>query len=1027
MRKSIFNAVMCLALAGSGPAFAGQKVTADELEVVVAQARGLSDADAAAKITDLELTERLSQTRLGKALAALPGPKARRTLTGLADRAEFLALPAVEIPANVSPVLAEQRRIMGLTVKYVTDTVNQLPHFSAARTVTHFESAPLRVAQDTAADFGALHPVRLSRAAVEYSDGKERVEAVPVKASDKMGGPEQGLRTWGVFGPILTEVLLDAAQNQLAWSHWENGAAGPVAVFRYRVAREKSHYQVRYCCTVPKFGLETHEFQEMAGYHGEIAVDPQTGTIVRLVLQADLKPEDPTTRADLAVEYAPVELGGQTYMCPARSVSISVARTLRSERDWSGRMMPAMGPPQMLLNDAAFGPYHLFRGDTRILSGAEERTAGMAPDATLPAVKDAADGQPSEEILADAPAGAAGTQEGAEAPEIAASTATSLPDQAAHAPEPRPDQQGDQPAAGGYMLRLNARLVDVNVVALDKKGHPITGLKPEDFEVYDDGVKQQVRSFSLAESEAARPGEPEASPASTDVQTFSNHDDRKVAAAGATEGNTLVFVVDPADLAWNDLVDARRQILEFLSKLAPNERVALYVMRYHGFQVLEEATTDHERVRNRLNKWMPSAQDLLNARDEEQRNRQQIEYVHSPEDILNVNGNFTLSPQTNQMALDPQLREMGSNPGPNALDTLVFIARHLAPIPGHKSVVWVTSDNALADWNRMSVTVEKHARYIEPIALRTQEAMNNAHASVYPLDASRLEASVITANLGNRNVELTPTFQMPGGLESQMEGPEMRAGPDANAFRQDRDMRPGRLTAQMQQDMRPIVGVFREVAEATGGKAFRRSSDVVAELDSVVAESQATYLLGFSPAQAADGQYHRLTVKLVGHKDATLRYRTGYQYDKEPATLKERFAEAVWQPSDAKEIQITAQPVTDAAGQALRVTVAGTDLDLTQQNLAATKQELWSGKLDIFLVERDEANRQAHVMGQTVGLHLKPATYQHAVNEGLTFDQRIALQPKMTVASLRVVVVDVNSGRIGSVTVPAAALGLKVN
>jgi hypothetical protein len=362
---------------------------------------------------------------------------------------------------------------------------------------------------------------------------------------------------------------------------------------------------------------------------------------------------------------------------------------------------------------------------------------------------------------------------------------------------------------------------------------------------------------------------------------------------------------------------------------------------------------------------------------------------------------------------------------------LVEVARHIAPMSGHKSVVWVTSDNALADWDRMSVSIDKHSRYIEPIALRTQEAMNDAHASVYPLDASRLEASVINATVGNRNVELTPTFQMPPALEQKMEGAEMTSGSDTNQFGQNRDLRPGRLTAQMQQDIKPIMGVFREVAEATGGKAFRRSNNIEGELDGVVAESQATYLLEFSPSQQADGRYHRLTVKLVGHHDTTLRYRTGYQYDKEPTTLKDRFTEAVWQPTDSQEIAISAQPVTDAAGHALRLTVAGTDLDLTQQNLAqagaATRQELWSGKLDIFLVQRDASGRRAHVTGQTVGLHLKPATYQHAVNEGLTFDQRVALQPKTTVASLRVVVVDVNSGRIGTVTVPATAFPLKAD
>jgi len=224
----------------------------------------------------------------------------------------------------------------------------------------------------------------------------------------------------------------------------------------------------------------------------------------------------------------------------------------------------------------------------------------------------------------------------------------------------------------------------------------------------------------------------------------------------------------------------------------------------------------------------------------------------------------------------------------------------------------------------------------------------------------------------------------------------------------------GHLYAQMQQDTHSVQGVFREVADATGGRVFRRSSDIIGELNDVVAEGHATYLLGFSPAQPADGQYHRLTVKLATHRDAALRFRSGYQYDAEPATLKQRFARTVWDPSDASEIGISTRIITDASGSALRVTVAGSDLSLTQKNA------VWTGKLDIFLVRRDQEALRARVTGLTVGLRLKQATYQRAMKEGLTFDQR--LNGKQDNGSLRVVVVDVNSGRIGSITVPTTAL-----
>ena len=189
---------------------------------------------------------------------------------------------------------------------------------------------------------------------------------------------------------------------------------------------------------------------------------------------------------------------------------------------------------------------------------------------------------------------------------------------------------------------------------------------------------------------------------------------------------------------------------------------------------------------------------------------------------------------------------------------------------------------------------------------------------------------------------------------------------------------------------------------------------MIGELNSVAVDGNATYLLSFTPTQPADGQYHRLTVKVAGRRDVSLRYRTGYQYDKEAATLKDRFAEAVWQPTDASEIGVSTRPIVDAAGKALRVTVTGADLNLAKQST------LWTGKLDIFLVQRDAAGQHAKVTGQTVGLRLKPSTYQRAMNKGLTFDERI--DAKLAGGSLRVVVVDVNSGRLGSVTVPSSAL-----
>ena len=77
-------------------------------------------------------------------------------------------------------------------------------------------------------------------------------------------------------------------------------------------------------------------------------------------------------------------------------------------------------------------------------------------------------------------------------------------------------------------------------------------------------------------------------------------------------------------------------------------------------------------------------------------------------------------------------------------------------------------------------------------------------------------------------------------------------------------------------------------------------------------------------------------------------------------------------------------------------------------------------RLDIFFIQRDDAGLKAQVEGQTLGLRLRPGTYQNLLAAGVPFEHFVRLGAGT--ASLRIVVVDENSGRMGSVTIPAAAL-----
>jgi hypothetical protein len=62
------------------------------------------------------------------------------------------------------------------------------------------------------------------------------------------------------------------------------------------------------------------------------------------------------------VEYAPVEIGAQTYICPVRGVALSKIPVVRAGGD---AKHPA--PVETRLNDVSFTHYHLFRAETKIL------------------------------------------------------------------------------------------------------------------------------------------------------------------------------------------------------------------------------------------------------------------------------------------------------------------------------------------------------------------------------------------------------------------------------------------------------------------------------------------------------------------------------------------------------------------------------------------------------------------------------------------------------------------------------------
>lgn len=807
---------------------AASKATAAQLEQTLAAAHGAPDAKVAEQLSGLELTERLSASRFARLKAELPGEQARQALVALADSAEFLNLPAAEIPSTAAPDFAAQRKIMSLVVSYTTKSVHELPNFFATRETSRFEDRPQVV-------FGylPLHFVGKSSKSVVFRDGQEMVE-VPAVKSGKSSAMEQGLISWGEFGPILSTVLLDAAGSKLAWSHWEQGAGGPVAVFGYVVPDPKSHYWVKFCCNTEGEGAKSlgnpdkdmQISRERAGYHGEIAVDPATGAILRMTVDAELPLSEKLTRAAIMVEYGAVEIGGKSYICPRRSVALTLMRY--GYKTMGAHSMFDHDPLKTFVNDVAFEQYHRLGAESRILGENGEEIAQNSSGAV--AQPELANLQLASAAMVAPPAPTPTAAPAA--PAVVASTPA--PALIAAAPsQPAPAQ--DAPQEQTLTLKANARAVELEVVVTGKKQEPVTGLGRQLFEVLEDGKPQVVDYF---EEHTATPAPVSEAP-KLPPNLYTN------LPATPVVDSVNVVLIDKLNTPLQDQIHVHQQILDFLQKMKPGTKIAIFVMGsklrlLHGFT--SDSTQLLAAMNDQKNGDIPEKTEASRSRQDDADDQDQAD-IHA----LMMGGSQgrlgTAYSKPREGITTSQANIAGNQAGQRVMMTLTgleFLARYLAGIQGRKNLIWFSSSFPVAVFpSGREQTGTLGSQSFDPGAKEASSLLTLSNVAVYPVNAEGMQMDNATEAAGYNQKSIGTLYQ--------------------------------------QADQRAIATeAVNKLAEDTGGKAFYNTNDLAGALTRAIDDGAHYYTLVYTPAnKKMDGGYRRIEVRLKeGGFD--LAYRHGY-------------------------------------------------------------------------------------------------------------------------------------------------------
>ena len=356
------------------PGFAARHMTVDQLQEFLAKQRAAykTDSEIAKQIGSVDLTEQLTRSMLDRMEATLNlGPKTGMALDVLADTSSFLDPPASKLDDKPTPEDGRRKSMTKAMGDFAALTLRRLPDFLATRITRSFDNTP--VAADSEGWYppsDILHLTGTFSQDITFRKGSE----VFIGMSRVQGAQKKRLRTGpdftpiGEFGPLLNVVMEDAKKGSLAWSRWQATPTGPVAVFEFEVPKKASHFQVGACLnrdTKKKRKNDSDSLCYTASYHGMLYLDPATGVIRRVILEARFKDKDPIHRAALSVEYAPVTIGNKSCVCPVRSVAII-----------SILDHPEGGPYKrtlLWLDEVRFTNYHRFGSTVEVLNQTPSR------------------------------------------------------------------------------------------------------------------------------------------------------------------------------------------------------------------------------------------------------------------------------------------------------------------------------------------------------------------------------------------------------------------------------------------------------------------------------------------------------------------------------------------------------------------------------------------------------------------------------------------------------------------------------
>ena len=522
---------------------------------------------------------------------------------------------------------------------------------------------------------------------------------------------------------------------------------------------------------------------------------------------------------------------------------------------------------------------------------------------------------------------------------------------------------------------MEIRVINVDVVVTDKKGNPVTGLKKEDFQLYENGVPKPISNFfeiegTKALNVAMAPATPDTKPPTVKEETPENMKRR------------MVFYIDNLTLAPFNRNRVFKEMKEFAKTTMRPGDEAMIATFNRSMKIRQPFTKDPVAIQSMLDTIAGETGNGIANRSESRDVMKRIQDADNVDDA-------TATARTYAESINHDLR--------GSIDSLNALMSTLAGVEGKKILVLTTEGFQMSPGKEMFYLIDEIGREKGWTGSQLLESMQYDQSQA-------IQGVAKTANANN----ITMYTIHAGGLAAASE--------DLSA-----DQQKATPYIVSETAVSNSTDSLRLMADMTGGLASINTNNYAKAFKDIARDLDSYYSLGYRAGTERVDRQRNLDVR-IANKNYIVRARQTFVEKSMFAEMNDRVIANLLYKTKANDLHILVKCGTPVAQDDLfKVPV---EIQIPMESLTLLPQgESYMGGFSVYCAVANKEGDMSDVSRQSHQIRVPTADYPHIKGKFYAYSLDMIMEPGPNKISIGVI--DEVSNQTGFDRVPINAADLR--